>query len=303
MGHPWWPYQEVLSVSSRRKPIMGIVFERAVPFILRALTPLHPGSGARVSGLVDLPVQREVHTDLPVIYGSSLKGALRAWTAARGTLSDEEIKEIFGPPPGEGDRSMGRVVFTDAKLLLMPVKSLKGIHGWITSPFLIERFRRDMKLIKELAGKETEVQEVHINGDETALVAPDSQLKFSLGNGQVVVIEDMIFDIKEDNLAFLNALGRLEEEIRDRVIVLSDNILKRLLKRAIAINPHIAISEETGTVQNLWFQEDLPTETMLYSVAFTATDYETLVKKVLSGIVHVGGDVTTGLGFAEVIQI
>ena len=39
-------------------------------------TPLHAGSGTSV-GTVDLPIQRERHTDYPLIQGSGIKGGLR----------------------------------------------------------------------------------------------------------------------------------------------------------------------------------------------------------------------------------
>ena len=41
------------------------------------LTPLHVGVGSTPE-VVDLPIQREKHTGFPVIFGSSLKGAIRS---------------------------------------------------------------------------------------------------------------------------------------------------------------------------------------------------------------------------------
>ena len=43
---------------------------------LYAQTAMHPGSGTAL-GAVDLPVQRERHTQWPTIAGSALKGILR----------------------------------------------------------------------------------------------------------------------------------------------------------------------------------------------------------------------------------
>lgn len=43
---------------------------------LHAQTSLHPGSGTAL-GVVDLPIQRERHTQWPLIPGSALKGILR----------------------------------------------------------------------------------------------------------------------------------------------------------------------------------------------------------------------------------
>src|SRR6187549_1559082 len=90
--------------------------------VLLAETPVHAG-GSESLGVVDLPIQREAATRLPVIWGQSLKGALR--DALRAALSEEEDKGIFGSrPPGDGggagELSRGGVAIGDAQLLLFP---------------------------------------------------------------------------------------------------------------------------------------------------------------------------------------
>lgn len=52
------------------------MFKIAKPLFLICESPLHAGSGNEV-GVVDLPIQREKHTDFPKIESSSLKGAIR----------------------------------------------------------------------------------------------------------------------------------------------------------------------------------------------------------------------------------
>src|SRR5262249_9039713 len=54
-------------------------------FFIHTLTGLQPGSGTAL-GVVDLPVQRERHTQWPLIPGSSLKGILR--DACRESIKD-----------------------------------------------------------------------------------------------------------------------------------------------------------------------------------------------------------------------
>lgn len=44
---------------------------------LLAQTSIHAGAGASV-GAVDLPIQREGHNGWPCVFGSAMKGALRA---------------------------------------------------------------------------------------------------------------------------------------------------------------------------------------------------------------------------------
>ena len=118
-----------------------------------AETPIHPGSGTVISGAVDLPIQRERHTEFPIIHSSSLKGVLRNAAEVVGITGKVKIKEgekemekewvniIFG----EQDR-IGGVSVTDAKILAFPVRTLKGVFGWITCPLVLDRYKRDLAI-------------------------------------------------------------------------------------------------------------------------------------------------------------
>jgi len=55
------------------------VFEKAAMLFLYCETPVHAGTGTSLS-IVDLPIQRERITGLPIVQASSLKGVLRAET-------------------------------------------------------------------------------------------------------------------------------------------------------------------------------------------------------------------------------
>jgi hypothetical protein len=95
-------------------------------------------------GAVDLPIQREAATGLPVIWGQSLKGALRQ--VLRDTVGDkpDEVAVFGSRPPGgdedaetlaqQGDRSLkrGSVSVGDAQLLLFPVAALRECYAWLT---------------------------------------------------------------------------------------------------------------------------------------------------------------------------
>ncbi len=52
------------------------MFKAARPLTIVVETPLHAGSGSEL-GVVDLPIQRERHTNHPKIEASTLKGCLR----------------------------------------------------------------------------------------------------------------------------------------------------------------------------------------------------------------------------------
>ncbi|MGH8499122.1 MAG: type III-B CRISPR module RAMP protein Cmr4, partial [Methylococcales bacterium] len=138
---------------------------------LLAETFVHPGMGS-VGGAIDLPVAREAATDYPVIAGSSLKGAIKdkaqqeKWPdvcvmeEGKPALDNEgkprmklhaEVEKYFGKQD-----NAGQILVSDARLLLLPVRSLNGSYKWVTCPHLIERLSRDLKR----AGRTAEVLEV-----------------------------------------------------------------------------------------------------------------------------------------------
>lgn len=115
---------------------------------LYAESPLHPGGSDSVDAL-DLPVQREVTTGYPVIWGQSLKGALReaAGDKLRETGDDEpHVNKVFGsPPPREGNReatTAGLLAVGDAQLVAMPVPTLQHTFAWATSALALNRLSR-----------------------------------------------------------------------------------------------------------------------------------------------------------------
>ncbi len=285
---------------------VSTVTRSAAIFLVRALTPLHPGSGASVSGLADLPVQREAHTGLPVIYGSSVKGALRSWAPKKG-LSQVEVRRIFGPEMGKGGESAGMALFTDARLLFLAVKSLEGVFAWVTCPFIVNRFFRDIEFAQRLTGGQANstYPRVAWGHDGKALIAEDSAITVDLRGTKYVILEDVALQA-DPNLP--RALDRAFEgispygEIKQRLAIVSDDTFRHLLSRGLSITPHIAINEETGTVSTLWFQEDIPPETIFYFSVFGDHQVLDRLLQKLPGPAHMGGDMTTGLGFVELLK-
>ncbi|MCX7999648.1 MAG: RAMP superfamily CRISPR-associated protein [Leptospiraceae bacterium] len=69
------------------------MYKIAKPFFLLCQSSLHVGSGNEI-GLIDLPIQREKHTNFPKIESSSLKGALREFFESKNLIDNiqERIK-------------------------------------------------------------------------------------------------------------------------------------------------------------------------------------------------------------------
>lgn len=278
-----------------------------------AVTPVHAGSGAEVS-VIDLPIQRERHTGFPVIWGQSLKGVLRSEFKESGE-PEEVIKAIFGPEPGEkASEHAGAIAVGDAKVLLFPVRSARGVFAYVTSPLVLKRFKEDMELA--VNGVNFSVPEPREN---EAFIAENSAVK--LGNN--VVLEDVALEARGQDLsAIANELKNLlpgDIDLEKRLVVVHDDVFRAFVKLSTEIVARIKIDPSTGTVDTkvgaLWYEEFLPRDTLLYSVIAvgnprvsgvegvkTADEVKDKLGKFLTSkkYLQIGGDETVGKGFVRV---
>ncbi len=268
---------------------------------LHAQTSLHPGSGTAL-GTVDLPVQRERHTQWPNIAGSALKGILRDACRDKiaqqkdleqlnrydgqlvGTIADPKdrrskadatmrLNELFGPPTVGSGEFAGALSVTDARLLAFPVRSLKGVFAWVTCPAVLDRLLRDAELAGQSLG--WKVPSVSDNNAITASQCP------CLADGDNIVLEEFPFTkVKESNC---DVIGRwisdnllpadpVFQATRDRfqqhLIILSDDDFTHFARHATEVLARVGLDYDTKTVKEgaLFYQEFLPPETLFYSV-------------------------------------
>lgn len=117
---------------------------------LHAHTWIHAGSGEK-DGVVDLPIQRESHTGWPVIFGSSLKGAMRSQVSRNnGAIAEQSVLTLFGPDSLHAGATSekihaGALLVSDARLLWLPVRSLTSHTRYVTCPALLRRLLADLK--------------------------------------------------------------------------------------------------------------------------------------------------------------
>ncbi len=79
---------------------------------LEALTPLHLGGGEG-DPFVDLPLLRDVESGVPLLCGSSLAGALRAYLGA--LAGDDAMREAIRTLFGTKEQGQGTLVIEDAR--------------------------------------------------------------------------------------------------------------------------------------------------------------------------------------------
>ena len=228
---------------------------------LWAHASIHAGAGSSVDG-VDLPIQREGHSDWPCVFGSSVKGALRA--KAEDTLGKDNasIAFVFGPDSSSDKTSehAGALLVSDAKLLLLPVRSLTSHFKWVTCPALLQRLVRDAQRLGVKSIQDITLQAIN---DDIALVASQ--------NTADLFLEEYRFNAQFHDLSGLieviNQLtGIAVTDLTEQLVVVSNNQFNYLAKYATPVTPHIAINNETKTVKPgaLWYEETLPPETVLY---------------------------------------
>lgn len=281
--------------------------------LLTSETPLHAGAGQSVDG-IDLPIQREVHTDWPCVFGSAVKGALRAHAEQRMAEKSTAITDLFGPDHGgaqERDTShAGALLVGDATLLALPVRSLQSSFKWVTCPQALQRFARTAERLGL--------------GLTLPAISEPARDK-ALGNGDAkLFLEEFRFEQSPDDAiaALAKALAPLsggaldEATLAQRLVVVHDDIFSFLARNATSVQPHIAIDSQTKTVKDgaLWFEETLPPETLLY-VPLTATASrrkggELTAAQVLAQFeqllpagknwLQLGGNETTGMGWCRV---
>jgi CRISPR-associated protein Cmr4 len=306
------------------------MYTKKMPFFLIALSPVHAGSGSDV-GVVDLPIQRERHTDYPKIEASGIKGVFRENYRIQKKLPDE-LDIIFGPEKGDGHQSA--IGFVDARILFFPVKSVKGIFAWITCSDVLKKFKEMMTVsgcdIAEASGAIIDIGSIPVN-----TIAEGSEIFMERRNGEettrTVILEEYPFQVCEnknlgkfanwfcDNV-FCNApdLSYQKSEFAKRLLVVDNNSFRDFVTLSTEVIPRTKINPDTGTVDatagSLWYEEYLPVETIMYSVLlssqpFTNTELNTADKvmgKVVANwpsIIQIGGNATIGKGFMKPVLL
>ncbi len=243
---------------------------------VHALTGLHPGGGTAL-GVVDLPVQRERHTEWPLIPGSSLKGVLRAECNRRSGKAPDKCPEVlaaFGPPTGSASEHAGAVTLSDARILAFPVRSLRGVFAWITCPGVLNRLSRDLAIVGRVA-----LRDVPNPSRDAASCAASSPL---VTPNCKMILEEFEFSCDEAGASVAewiadHAIGDQDtrERIRQHVAVLHDDDFTHFVRHGTEVVARIGLNYDTKTVRSgaLFYEEYLPAETLFYSLVLCRRSY------------------------------
>lgn len=275
-------------------------------FHLHALSALHVGTGQGV-GAVDLPIARSRATNLPIVAGSAIKGVLRDTFETEKKLDKKTLNALFGADVNTDSVHAGAVAFGDAQLLLLPVRSFAGTVAYATCPFILKRYQRDTQ------------STFPIPNIEEAIVVSGSLLEV---NSKKIALEDVDIAINEDQNAntWAEQIAQAvypnneewQAELKQRFVILPDNIFSFLSDTATEIRTRIKIDRDTRIVAQgaLWSEENLPCETVLWGVlgihesrdksGKTADDLNQLIPSEELNI-QIGGKHTVGRGLCRLL--
>jgi len=299
------------------------MFEKSKALFIYCVSPVHMGAGTAL-GLIDNPIQRERHTEYPMMAGSGLKGAVRHhfWAQLSADARKDKsnlLNRLFGPETDASDHA-GAVSFGDAQLVAFPVRSLKNAFVYATSPTALARTARLLTLV----GHTPDWPTVTTETSHCKLVNPD------LLTGDQLHLEAFEFTAHMDEplrkisewlskyaLPTAPAYSFFRDKLRDDLALLSDEEFGYFVRNATVVEPHVRINNESGTADDggLFYTENLPPESLLIAPVMAsversskgALDAAQVLDSVLQGresawkgldsaLLQVGGDATTGRG-------
>lgn len=256
------------------------MYHKSSPLLFYCETALHAGTGSEL-GVIDLPIQRERHTGFPKMESSGLKGAIRERFEQKlietkqispgKVRKHDELYATFGPE--EGELHAGCLGFTDARLLCFPVKSMKGVFGWVTCPSILNRLSDDfvnsglaVSAVKPINKPGASGTELHIPGSQNAVVL--EEYKFVLPvHADITALATWLADaVFPGNNNYWNA------KMKSSLLVLNDDDFKDFVNLSTEVVTRTKINNETGTVESgaLFTEEYLPAESILYSMVLFA---------------------------------
>jgi CRISPR-associated protein Cmr4 len=242
------------------------------------------------------------------------------------------LEAVFGPDAVNAASKAHAGAFSpgDARILLFPVRSLKGVFAWVTSVNVLQRWAKSLLEI----GDEYQLPVISAPSStqtEEFCYASSNQVVTSMNK---VVLEEYVFT-RQENAQIVELATKLAERVfptsmanywkellKTNLVILPDDAFKDFVSYATEVITRTRLEPDSKTVVRhaLWTEEHLPVDTVLYSpiratrirmnqvdipVAFAGTPEEQAEKTLtwLSGKlgerIQLGGDETIGRGLVN----
>jgi len=245
------------------------VYRAGLIYLMKAVTPLHAGAGESIIGASDLSIQRNI-LDIPIIDGPSLKGGLKSRLKDR--RDDELIKLLFGSEPETTPLEAGSIAILDALPLLIPIRSLFGGWAYVTSPWLLFAFSNRLDIAEEDDMKDASKITTALALDGLGLksnevMAPKHLAGNVDGEDVVVLLDEYVFKRKDPSDSFnlfIEMLSDLGNTLKDRLVVVTDEIIKIFLSRGMRIQQRVKLTSNKTVDQGPWGEEQIPPDTIMH---------------------------------------
>lgn len=271
---------------------------------IQCITNLHMGSGDINYNVIDNEVERDPVTNLPVMFSSGIKGALRDHFRDLGA-DKETILDIFGSDinkkPGESSFP-GKVRFLTACIMLLPFRAARGKHPYylVTTKSILQQFGT---MYENLTGKEP------ANGFQHGLTGINDNEAYG-NSGDQVKLEDYSYNniqpIPETILSIIRKF--VPDQFLSQVLIIPDQDFgggnNRVLLPVLARN----CLDEQGISVNLWYEEIVPHDAVFYMPVLsngadggnTALDGFKSFLSYDHSLVQFGGNATIGYGLTRI---
>jgi CRISPR-associated protein Cmr4 len=259
---------------------LNIMIENLVYLYL--LSPLHTGAASQEGNL--LGIARESHTDLPYIPSSTIRGRLRA------SVSEDARSKLFGTDLKDSDKlEQGSIWIGDGSILWIPVPSLSDGVIWISSPTLLQRWKR-------LKGESEKVPKYSTN----------------LKRGKNIYLKDAILkdEVLQEWSTWANFIPKSNESIEiDKVLVMPDQHCAILIQMSLWRQVKIKLDENKSVDSGFRYEEAIPPDTVMYfpwgitsqfkgsSLDDSGKQFKELLRA--NSTLQIGGQESLGRGFVH----
>lgn len=273
---------------------------------LYAESPVHAG-GTDADGVIDLPIQREASTRYPVIWGQSLKGALRQAWRDRGF---PDAERLFGSADDAASNA-GRLSVGDAQLVALPVATLRNTFAWVTSGLALSRLARKYGRIGQDAPAAVPVcgsdSCLAVGGPWTAKEALGPAVtSVESGNQHAKNLDEWAKCLARDSIGSTTCMEPLAGKLTGDLLLAGETLAGLLFSQCTEQSARVQLKADQKTVENGPFvAEYLPSDTILAASLTLKPNAEPVwlihLKALLGtpekpGLLQVGGDETIGKG-------
>lgn len=276
---------------------------------LYAESPVHAGAADSLE-VLDLPVQREAATGYPVIWGQSLKGALRQAAGDAG-WKEPRLQLIFGSAiaesSDEGGTTPGLLNVGDAQLVAMPVPTLRRTFAWASSEVTLGRLARKYASLGSAAPQVPAVASDRGAAADAVWTTANDEV---LGPCLVPLSDSAEARAWAQRLAS-DALGAsapfapfapFAQKLGEDLLVIGSDVMPMLLRECTEQTARVQLDSDKTVENGPFYSEYLPAETILAASlvlrrAADTPDNRDALHGLLDGtLLQIGGDETLGKG-------